>query len=116
MEVQVAPMSGCTTILLGIFTLGIAPLSIKLTERKWPKRVNEQGLLTRGGKFIAWNEFTKIEKVITRIEGSSVTTERYDLHSPKGVVSIVPHRLVDGNKVLQYVWERLPEHVRTARR
>lgn len=116
MEVHVLPLSGCTMFLLGVFTLGIAPIAIKLKERNWPKRVDEQGLLTRGGKFIAWNEFTRIEKVITRIQGSSVTTERYDLHSPKGKVSIVVHRLVDGDKVLQYVWERLPEHAKTAKK
>ncbi len=112
MEVRVAPMSGCMMLFLGVFTLGIAPISIKLKERNWPKRVDEQGLLTRSGKQIAWNEFTKIEKVITRVQGT--ITERYDLHSPKGTVSIVVHRLVDGDKVLQYIWEQLPEHVKTA--
>ncbi|MBI4762801.1 MAG: hypothetical protein ACOYYF_15390 [Chloroflexota bacterium] len=114
MEVRVLPMSGCMMLFLGVFTLGIAPVAMKLKERNWPQRVDEQGLLTRGGKAIAWNEFTGIEKVITRLQGG-VTTERYDLHSPKGTVSIVVHRLVDGNKVLQYVWERLPEHVKTAK-
>lgn len=116
MEVQIIPISGCMMFFLGVLTLGIAPLSIKLKERNWPKRLDEQGVLTRSGKFIAWDEFTKIEKVITRIQGSGVTTtERYDVHSPKGVVSIVPHRLVNGEKVLQYVLERLPERAKTAR-
>lgn len=114
MEVRVLPMSGCMMLFLGVFTLGIAPITIKLKERNWPKRVDEQGLLTRGGKFIAWNEFSKVEKVITKLEGSGITTERYDLYSPKGTVSIVAYRLVDGDKILQYVWERLPEHVKTA--
>lgn len=111
MQVNVRPLSGCTTVLLGVFTLGIAPLSIWLKERSWPKELNEQGLLTRGGKFIAWSEFTKVRKVVTRV-GGGVTTERYDLHSPKGKVSIVPDRIDDARAVLEYVWDHLPASVR----
>jgi hypothetical protein len=112
MEVRVIPQSGCMNIVLGVFTLGIAPLAIKMKERSWPKIVDEQGLETRGGKRIAWNEFTKFEKVVTNVQGT--VTTRYDLHSPQGLVSLVIYRLEDGQKVLDYVWERLPESAKQA--
>jgi hypothetical protein len=38
-------------------------------------------------------------------------TERYDLTSPKGGVSIVPSRLQEGMAVVEYAWERLPAEV-----
>lgn len=107
MEVKVIPLSGCLSLMLGVFTLGVAPIAIKLKERNWPKLLDEQGLVTRGGKFIAWGEFTKFEKVITTVQGT--TTERYDLHSPKGTVAVVIYRLVDGEQALDYIWQRLPE-------
>ena len=107
MEVKVIPMSGCLMLILGIFTLGVAPIAIKLKERGWPKSLDEQGLVTRGGKRIEWSEFTKFEKVITNVQGT--ITERYDLHSSKGVVSVVVYRLQEGDQVLEYIWQHLPE-------
>ena len=107
MEVKVTAMPGCLMLILGIFTLGVAPIAIKLKERGWPKSLDEQALVTRGGKRIEWIEFTKFEKVITRVQGT--TTERYDLHSPKGTVSVVVHRLQEGTQVLEYIWQHLPE-------
>jgi hypothetical protein len=98
------------TVVLGVFTLGVAPLAIKMKERSWPRLVDEQGLVTRSGSRIAWEEFTRAVKVVTNVQGT--VTERYDLTSPKGVVSIVPHRLQDGMEVLEYAWERLPEEAK----
>ncbi len=110
MEVKINSLPGCLTLMLGLFTLGVAPIAIKLKERNWPKFVDERGLVTRSGKFIAWGEFTRFEKVITMVQGT--TTERFDLHSPKGTVAIVVYRLVDGSQVMDYIWQRLPESVK----
>lgn len=110
MEVKIIPLSGCLSLMLGIFTLGVAPIAIKLKERSWPILLDDKGLITRGGKFIAWGEFTKIEKVISNVQGT--ITERYDLHSPKGTVAVVVYRLVNGAQVLDYIWQRLPESVK----
>ena len=107
MEVKVNPMPGCLTLILGIFTLGIAPIAIKLKERDWPKSLDKNGLVTRGGKRIEWSEFTKFEKVITNVQGT--ITERYDIHSPKGTVAVVIYRLQEGQQVLEYIWQHLPE-------
>ena len=112
MEVRVIPMSGCLMVVLGVFTLGVAPLSIKLKERGWPKSLDEQGLVTRGGKRIAWGEFTEAVKIVTKVQGT--VTERYEFRSPKGVVPVVVHRLERGPEALQYIWDRLPEKVRQA--
>jgi hypothetical protein len=107
MEAKLIPVSGCMQVVLGVFTLGVAPLAMKLQERGWPKVVDEQGLETRGGLRIPWNEFTNIQKVITNVNGT--VTERFELHSPQGKVPVVVYRMENGPQVLQYIWERLPE-------
>jgi hypothetical protein len=108
MEVKIKPVSGCAQILLGILTLGIFPLAQWLNLRGWPKALDESGLTTRGGTKIAWNEFTKVTKVITNIGRTGAKTEHYELKFPKGKIVVAPYRLENGDQVLEYVWRRLP--------
>lgn len=114
MDVQIKPMSKLVMFILGVFTLGTAPLAIKMTERKWPKRLDEDGLVTRAGKRIRWDEFTKTVKVVTR--SGPVITERYDLHSSNGQVQFVAHRLENSEAVFQYIWDHLPVEAKTSDR
>jgi len=116
MEVKTIPVPGCLQIFLGVFSLGVAPLAGWLSERKWPKLVDEQGIVTRAGTRIAWNEFTKVTRVITRIGRTSNTTEHYELKSPKGKVLVVVFRLENGSQVLDYIWQRLPEQAKQPRK
>ncbi len=95
-------------VLLGVLTLGIAPLAISLQMRSWPARLDEKGVTTRGGKYIRWDEFSRAVRVTTRI-ASGMTVERYELHSPQGKVLVPTERLVDGERVAQYILDRLPE-------
>ncbi len=109
MEVKKIPLSGCLQVFLAVFTLGVAPLLISMGERNWPKLVDDQGLVTRGGKRIAWNEFTRVTKVVTRIGAGGGTTEHYELRSKQGKVIVPTYRLQDGAQVVDYIVNRLPE-------
>jgi hypothetical protein len=106
MDVKIMPVSGCLKVFLGVMTLGVAPLMGWLNERKWPKSVDEQGLVTRGGTRVPWSEFTKITKVITKVGGGK--TEHFELSYPQGKIVVAPYRLVDGQQILDYIWQRLP--------
>src|SRR5215216_2886697 len=112
MDVKIVPVPGCLQIFLGVFTLGVAPLAVWLSERMWPQSVDEQGLTTRGGKRIAWDEFTKITKVITRIGRTSNKTEHYELRSSKGKVVVALYRLENSGQVFDYIWRRLPQRIK----
>ena len=113
MDVRIIPLNGCIQAILGFLTLGVAPLAIWISERNWPKSVDEQGLTTRGGKQIAWSEFTKVTRILTQVtRGSSSTVERFELQSSKGKVVVVAYRLVDGEQVLDYIWRHLPEQAK----
>lgn len=106
MDVRIIPLNGCLWVALAVLTLGVAPLAIWLAERSWPRRLDEAGLETRGGRRILWSEFTRIRRVIT--QSSGVTTEHYELQSKQGKVRVAVYRLVDGPHVLEYILQRLP--------
>jgi hypothetical protein len=112
MEIKILPASGCVQIFLGVATFGVAPLAGWLNERKWPKAVDEQGLTTRGGTKVAWDDFTEIKKVITRIGQTSTTTEHYELRGAQGKVVVAPYRLENGTQVFDYIWRHLPERIK----
>jgi hypothetical protein len=113
MEIKIKPLSGCMAVFLAVFTLGVAPLAIWISERSWPKLVDEQGLVTRGGKRIPWGEFTRITRVLTRVtRGSSSTVEHYELRASGSKVIVAVYRLENGQQVFDYIWQHLPEQVR----
>lgn len=114
MEVKIKPIPGCMNIVLAILTLGIYPLAGWITTRSWPKSVDEQGLVTRGGARIAWNEFTKVTKVITKVGGSGPGVVHYELSHAKGKVVVADYRLENGEQVFNYVWNHLPEQAKKA--
>jgi hypothetical protein len=110
MKVEIKPLSGCMKITLGVLTLGVFPLFYWLNLRNWPKLVDEQGLVTRKGTRIEWSQFTKFKKVITYMRGGQI--EHFELSSPKGKIVVAPYRLVNGDQVLDYIWQRLPEQAK----
>jgi hypothetical protein len=46
--------------------------------------------------------------------GSSSRVEHYELLSGQGKVRVVVYRLENGQDVLDYIWQHLPEQVRQA--
>jgi hypothetical protein len=114
MEVKIISMGGCFNIILSVLTLGVYPLAAWINARSWPKSVDEAGLVSRGGRRIAWNEFTGIKKVITQIGRGGGTTEHYELKYPKGKIVVAAYRLVDGDRLLDYIWQRLPDQAKRA--
>ncbi len=111
MDVKIKPLSCCMKVTLGVLTLGLMPLFLWLNSRHWPKHVDEKGLVTYNDTQVDWNAFTKITKVITR-QGSATLSEHYELKYPKGKVVVAPYRLENGDQVMDYIWQHLPEQVR----
>ncbi|RMH01735.1 MAG: hypothetical protein D6706_01450 [Chloroflexi bacterium] len=111
MEVKYVKSSGCFMVFLGIFSLGIAPLAIWWQQRSWPAYIDETGLTTRAGKFIPWNEFTRVVRVATQLGSGATATrvERLELHSPSGKVLVPTERLLDSTQVVAYILDHLPE-------
>ncbi len=116
MDVKIRPLPGCMNVFLAVLTLGVAPLGKWIVERSWPRRVDEEGIETRGGKRIPWASFTRAVRVLTRVtQGSSSTVEHYELHSPQGKVNVAAYRLEDGEAILDYIWQHLPEAAKSGK-
>ncbi len=109
MEVKIKPLSGCLRVFLAVVSLGVAPLAEWSVQRSWPKLVDEQGVVNRAGRRIAWNEFTAARRVITRVNGSSSGVEHFEFSYPKGKLIVAAYRLEDGDRILDTIWQHLPE-------
>lgn len=104
LDIRPIPLSGCFTVVTGILTLGVAPLAIWWTQRRWPKVMNAEGFVTSAGKRYRWTEIRALRRVITIV--NNVRTERFDLETERGAVAhIVVHRLNQGDQVLAYARE-----------
>jgi hypothetical protein len=115
MEVKLRrALPGCLGIPLSIMTLGIFPLMLRNIERNYfPATVDDEGVVTRGGKRILWSEFTKVRKVMVK-NGMSQYLLEYHFDSPKGRVAFHLGRIENIEQVLQFVWIRIPIQMRPA--
>lgn len=109
MEVRTQPF-GCLmiggVIVTGVMTLGIIPLAIFGAMRAWPQVMDERGVTTRGGRRVDWSDVNKVAHLVTRTLLTS--TEAWTFHSLKGNFVIVPSKLVDGERVLEYALAHAP--------
>ncbi len=106
MEVRAMKLGGCLMVILGVFTLGVAPLGIWWSMRRWPAWVDNQGVRLKSGVTIGWPQITRVVKVVSDVNGTITT--RYDLQSALGVVRVVPDRLENGEQVLEFILQRVP--------
>jgi hypothetical protein len=116
-EVQLRPGApGCLRYPVSVLTLGLYPLMARLAERKFIRRMDEQGVETRGGQRIAWNEFTRIRRVRSGYgtPGSRPTatwSDEFILGSPRGKVSLPTWRTVNAKEAVDYALARLPRTI-----
>ena len=113
-DVQLRPgVSGCITVPLGCMTLGLFPLLRKMGERHFIRRMDEDGVETRGGTRIRWDEFRHVQRVASRMgsgSGGSLSDE-YLLDSPRGRVSLPLWRTVNGEEARDYLFAHLPNEL-----
>lgn len=108
-EVQLRPaVAGCVRYPVGCVTIGIYPLVTLLVERNFIRRMDEDGVETRGGKRIAWHEFTSVRHVIGKMKGGTLSDE-YLLESPKGRASLPLWRAANASEALDYALAHVPD-------
>ncbi len=109
---------GCVWYPVGCLTLGFAPLIAKLGERHFVRRMTEDGLETRSGKRIGWNQITSVTFTRGVVGGPSVyggggTTVSYEyiLTSPAGKASVPLWRTVNQDEVRAFFLAHVPRHL-----
>jgi len=99
--------SGCIYWPLTLMTLGLFALLKSMGERHFIRQMDETGVLTRGGRRIAWNEFTSIERWQGKMK-RNVLSDEYLLKSPKGKVSLPTWRAENAQEAKDYLFQHLP--------
>lgn len=108
MEVRLkSSMPGCLFWPLAICSLGLVPLLIGSGERHFIGLMEPWGVTTRGGKRIAWNEFTRLERRQGTMKGA-VLSDEYLLQSPKGNVSLPLWRTVNAQEARDFLFQHAP--------
>lgn len=82
MEVRLnKTIPGCVYALCTLWTLGLFPLFLRYTEHVFPKQLDDEGLVTRGGTRIAWKDFTRVQKITTKGSGGGILAVEYSLYA-----------------------------------
>jgi hypothetical protein len=93
---------------LQIVTLGLLTLLLRTGERHFPRRMDEDGVETRGGKRIRWAEITRAHPVRYISIGLGVLAEEILFDAPTGRFSLHSRRILNYKEVAQYAWQRVP--------
>ena len=108
MEVTLRPAPmGCLRLMLGIMSLGLIPLLLRMRERHFIWRMDDAGFETRGGRRIAWTEVTAVRRVQGRM-GGAVLSDELLVSTRQGTVSLPLWRAEQPAAVREYALRRLP--------
>jgi hypothetical protein len=99
--------AGCIYWPLTIMTLGVFPLLVSLGERHFIRTMDGAGVVTRGGRTIAWNEFTSIVQWQGKMKGS-VLSDEYILKSSRGKASLPTWRAENAAEAKAFLLQHLP--------
>jgi hypothetical protein len=88
-------------------TFGLFAVLKSMGERHFIKLMDAEGVLTRGGRRIAWNEFTGIVRS-KGVMDETVLSDEYLLKSPKGKVSLPAWRTENAKECRDYLFQHLP--------
>ena len=106
-EIQVSyyQLGGCLNLILLVATLGIANLLIKSAKKKWPARLDTQGVTLFNGQQCAWHDVQKVEHLTTDVNGT--VAHKYVFHTERQTFDLPYERLVDQQMVLDFIRSHL---------
>lgn len=108
MEVELKPgVPGCVFLPLAVISLGLVPLAMRLGERHFIARMDDDGFVTRGGTRIAWREVTGVQRVVGKVKGVALSDE-FQLRTARGKASLPVWRARNGEEAMNYLLARLP--------
>jgi hypothetical protein len=117
MDVQLRGFA-CLDVAGCFLSLGLLPIILFLQINSLPKRLTDEALITRSGKSIPWNQFTKATITHHYVKGSasskgSYTGTRFNLTYPGGKLNFYTMRVANNNEVVQFITSHLPANIIT---
>ena len=88
-------------LLLGVVSFGAMALGFWMHTRRWPKRMDLEGMTLRNGKRLPWKQITSITKGVKTLGGVPVNVW-WQLQAGKVRAEIVPRSLAEGRAALQF--------------
>ena len=92
-------------IIGGLFSFGVITIVLWFGSRKWPKRIDTQGITLRNGKTYLWSQLSSVHPVTVVNSRGNRVTGRLDLAFGKDRVSIVPQSIQEGYRAITYIGE-----------
>jgi hypothetical protein len=110
MDVQLTPRPfGCLIIFLGLTSFWIIPLVIRKQEAAYAKRLDDEGIITKGGKRISWSDLKQVKHTRYKMGATGGIIEAYRFTSSKGPVGFLSNRIKNFDDVMRYVWSKVPQ-------
>ena len=103
-------VGGCLSVILFVFSFGIANLAIWASGRKWPAVADGTGVRLRNGKRFAWGDVVRVEHLTTDVSGT--VAHKFIFYMKKGKWELPYQRLAEPQRVLGFIQAHLPEHFR----
>lgn len=114
MDVQLTPRPfGCFIVFLGLISFWIIPLMLRSREGVFPKRLDDEGIMTRAGKRIPWSDLKSVKHLRYKLRGGRSVMEEYNFTSSQGRVQFFSNRIFNFNEVMTYVWSKVPQLEKT---
>ena len=105
-SIEYRPVPGCLLAGMGLLTLGVANLVIWLAARKWPIAADEDGVVLRNGKRVAWSRIRRVFDVTTDQERTVALKMAFEYDG--GTWELPYQRLVAPQEVLDFIMARVP--------
>ncbi len=110
MDVQLTPRPfGCFIIFLGLISFWIIPLVIRSQEAAYAKRLDDEGISTKGGKRILWNDLKQVKHTRYKMGATGGIIQGYSFITLKGRVGFLSNRIRNFDEVMRYVWLKVPQ-------
>jgi hypothetical protein len=98
-------------VFIGILTFGMFALLFWLQTRRWPKRLDPEGMTLRNGDRLSWKDVTEVTCGARTLGGIPVNTW-WEVRAEKVRAGIVPNSLAEGRAVLEFLSQALGREFR----
>jgi hypothetical protein len=100
-DVHLSPQCKILFALLSVMTVGAMGLFLWWHLRRWPARLDPDGMTLRNGKRLAWSEIAGVQHVVAMMYGLRFI-ERWEVRGRSALAVIVPNMLSEGKAVLDF--------------
>ncbi len=105
-DVRYHPMPGCLMVVLAVLSLGTANVIIWLTKRRWPARIDDEGIVLRSGRRVVWGDVERLVHVTSDVQRT--VARRIDIVTRKGRISVPYERIANASEVLAIIEAHAP--------